>query len=355
MNKITVVSEPNTYEKACETTEWRNAMAKELEALYNNKTWSIVELPQGKKPIGCKWIYKLKFNPDGTVARHKARLVAKGYSQVEGLDYNETFSPVAKLTTVRIMLSLAAIKNLKIHQFDVNNAFLHGDLEEEVYMEIPPGLHIKGENMVCKLHKSIYGLKQASRAWFQKLNKVITHAGFVQSQADYSLFTHSNGDLFTAILIYVDDILVTGTNVDTIQQMEQVLDSQFQIKRLGAPKYFLGLEITRSSAGIFINQRKYVLDILAKTGLIVAKPAITPIEQRHELHKIDQDKLKDGSQYRRLVGKLIYLTITRPDITYAVNLLSQYMHEPCEKHWRAAMRVVRFLKGSPGSGIFFFC
>ena len=161
--QLTIHKEPSSFAQAAQITEWCIAMQQEIKALQSNHTWSLVPLPTHKHPIGCKWVYKIKLNPDGTVERYKARLVAKGYNQVEGIDYNETFAPVAKLTTVRVLLSLAAIRNWHLHQLDVNNAFLHGDLSEEVYMKLPPGFGRKGENRVCKLHKSLYGLKQASR------------------------------------------------------------------------------------------------------------------------------------------------------------------------------------------------
>lgn len=167
-------------------------MEEELAALAANRTWSLQPLPPGKKPVGCKWVYKIKFRSDGSIERYKARLVAKGYSQIEGLDYRETFPPVAKLTTVRLLLAVASVQQWHLHQLDVNNAFLHGDLEEDVYMSLPPGFGRKGETRVCKLHKSLYGLKQASRQWFIKLSCALRKAGYQQSKADYSLFVRNH-------------------------------------------------------------------------------------------------------------------------------------------------------------------
>ena len=194
-------------------------------ALDVNHTWSLTSLPPGKKPIGCHWVYKIKWHLDGTIERFKARLVVRGYIQLEGLDYHDNFSPTTKMITVRCLLALAAAQNWSLHQLDVNNEFLHGDLHEEIYMTPLPGLQRQGENQVCHLHKLLYGLKQASRQWFAKFSTVIQAIGFTQSKADYSLFTCQKGKSFTALLIYVDDILITGNNVKDILTLKKFLQS----------------------------------------------------------------------------------------------------------------------------------
>ncbi|RVW94271.1 Retrovirus-related Pol polyprotein from transposon TNT 1-94 [Vitis vinifera] len=339
--------EPTSYAEAASHSHWQEAMQSELAALEANHTWSLTSLPPGKKPIGCRWVYKIKRHSDGTIERFKARLVAKGYTQLEGIDYHDTFSPTAKMITVRCLLALAAAQNWSLHQLDVNNAFLHGDLHEEIYMSPPPGLRRQGENLVCHLHKSLYGLKQASRQWFAKFSTAIQAAGFVQSKADYSLFTCRKGKSFTALLIYVDDILITGNDVNAIVALKQFLHSHFRIKDLGDLKYFLGIEVSRSKKGISISQRKYTLEILKDGGFLGAKPVNFPMEQNIKLSD-SGELLKDPSQYRRLVGRLIYLTITRPDITYSVHVLSRFMHAPRRPHMEAALRVLRYLKNSPG-------
>ena len=210
-------------------------MDKEIEALEVNNTWTLTPLPLGKSVIGYKWVYRVKYLPNGTIERYKAGLVAKCFTQKYGLDYSETFFPVAKLVSVRIVLSLAAVKGWFLHQMDVNNAFLHGELLEDVDMCLPPGFHSKGEHhLVCKLNKSLYGLKQASRQWFEKFYSTILQMGFVQSKSDYSLFTHTQGASFIVLLVYVDDILLTRNNVDCVNNLKKVLDAKFGLKDLGS-------------------------------------------------------------------------------------------------------------------------
>lgn len=219
-------------------------------------------------------------------------------------------------------------------------------------MTIPPGFSRKGEHRVCRLHKSLYGLKQASRNWFEKFSTALKEAGFLQSNSDYSLFTRSQGSTYTAVLVYVDDILVTGNDMSSILALKVFLNKRFHIKDLGPLKYFLGIEVARSSHGIFLSQRKYALDILKTSGHLGTCPVSFPMEQHHRLSNDQGELLVDPTVYRRLVGRLIYLTITRPDIVYSVNILSQFMHQPRKPHYDAAIRVLRYLKTAPGQGIF---
>lgn len=349
---ITNDVEPTCYDQAASQSHWQEAMQSELAALEANRTWSLTPLPPGKQAIGCRWVYKIKRKSDGSLERYKARLVAKGYTQLEGVDYQDTFSPTAKMVTIRCLLALAAAQNWALHQLDVHNAFLHGDLSEEIYMSLPPGSQRQGENLVCRLNKSIYGLKQASRQWFAKFTTAIQDAGFVQSKADYSLFTSKKGKSFTALLIYVDDILITGNDPIAITTLKQFLHNRFRIKDLGDLKYFLGMEVSRSKKGIFISQRKYALEIMKDGGYLGAKPVNFPMEQNAKLSD-EGELLRDPSSYRRLVGRLIYLTITRPDITYSVHILSRFMHAPRKPHMEAATRVLRYLKSNPGQGLLF--
>jgi hypothetical protein len=345
--------EPRFYHQAVKIPHWCDAMKSEIDALELNKTWQLTSLPPDKKAIGCKWVYKVKLKADGSLERYKARLVAKGYTQSEGLDYYETFSPVAKLTTVRCLLAVAAAKNWHLHQLDVNNAFLHGELDEEVYMELPPGFGAKGGSQVCKLTKSLYGLKQASRQWFAKFSNTLIKLGFIQSKSDYSLFTRLDGSSFIALLVYVDDIVLAGNDAKAISVFTQLLNQQFKLKDLGDLKFFLGLEIARKSSGISVCQRKYALDILDDSGLLACKPSKFPMDSNLRLSKHEGLLLDDPTSYRRLIGRLLYLTITRPDLVYSIQVLSQFMSQPRQPHLDAATKVLHYIKSAPSQGLFF--
>ncbi|KAK1408311.1 hypothetical protein QVD17_39969 [Tagetes erecta] len=270
---------------------------------------------------------------------------------MEGVDYHETFAPVAKLVTVRTLLTVAVKRDWIIHQLDVDNAFLHGDLDEEVYMKIPQGFSRENETRVCRLRKSLYGLKQASRNWYHKFTKFLISLNFRQSKADHSLFTFQNGESYVAILIYVDDVIVVGNDSAKIEQTKRQLDEKFSIKNLGPFKYFLGIEVAKTSEGLVLSQRKYTLDILKDSGMLGCRPSAFPFDQKAKLDKGEEETRIDATQYRRLVGRLLYLQATRPDITYSVNVLSQFVADPRRNHLEAANRVLRYLKATPGQGI----
>ncbi|CAA7015697.1 unnamed protein product [Microthlaspi erraticum] len=344
---------PKNYREALLDKIWCDAMVKEVDACELTKTWSIIDLPPGKVALGNSWVYTLKYNADGTLERHKARLVVLGNHQVEGEDFTETFAPVAKMTTLRSLLKIIAANNWEVHQMDVHNAFLRGDLDEEVYMKLSLGFRHKDPNKVCRLHKSLYGLKQAPRCWFAKLTTALKEVGFVQSYSDYSLFIYSKNSVEIRVLIYVDDLLICGNKSAALSKFKEYLGECFRMKDLGRMKYFLGLEVARSNEGIFLSQRKYTLDIVAETGLLGSKPVCFPMEEKHNLARDTSPFLADPLPYRRLVGRLIYLLLTRPDLSYSVHILSQFMHTPREAHWEAALHVVRFLKYTAGQGILY--
>lgn len=242
---ITCSIELKSYNEAIHHDCWRKAIEDEITTLERNNTWQLVDLPPSKQSIGCKWVYKIKYKADGSIERYKARLVAKGYTQTPSIDYLDTFSPVAKVTTIRTLLAVAAGKDWHLHQLDVNNAFLHGDLEEEVYMQLLPGFVATKNGQVCRLTKSLYGLKQASRQWNAKLSSALQSMGFKQSIPNNSLFTRGEGASFVALLVYVDDIVVASADLNQIQQIKKHLNDIFQIKNLGSLKFFQGLEVAR--------------------------------------------------------------------------------------------------------------
>ena len=348
------ISLPHCLSEALEHPGWRAAMEEEMMALDNNGTWDLVHLPTGKKPIGCKWVFAVKVNPDGSVARLKARLVAKGYAQTYGVDYSDTFSPVAKLTSVRLFISLAATNNWPLYQLDVKNAFLHGDLQEEVYMEQPLGFVSQAESgKVCRHRKSLYGLKQSPRAWFGRFSEVVQEFGMKKCNSDHSVFYQQSEIGIILLVVYVDDIVITGSNNAGIAALKNFLQSRFQTKDLGMLKYFLGIEVTRCKQGIFLCQRKYVLDLLKATGKLGAKPCSAPMIPNMQLTADDGELFSDPEMYRRLVGKLNYLTVTRPDIAYPVSIVSQFMSSPRTTHWAVLEQILCYLKGAPGRGILY--
>ncbi|KAA0067172.1 putative mitochondrial protein [Cucumis melo var. makuwa] len=296
-------------------------MHEEFNALQARGTWSLVPRLPSMNVVGCKWVFRIKYNPDGTIARHKARLVAKGYQQVQGFDFDETFSPVVKKSTIRIILALVAQYNWSLTHLDVKNAFLHGILQETVYMAQPTGFQDKNFLIMCVSSTRVYGIKQAPRAWFECFTSYLFTLGFVASTTDPSLFIRSVGSSLTYLLLYVDDIIITEPDYLYISVLKNQLALEFKIFDLGHLKYFLGLEIQSSIDGIFVNQAKYLNDLLHTSGMTFAKSCITPMSTSLDLYTI-APPFNDPSLYRRLVGSLQYLTFTRPDIAFSINRAS---------------------------------
>ncbi|WZZ50850.1 hypothetical protein YC2023_050957 [Brassica napus] len=351
---------PRNYEEAMMDKEWKESVGAEAGAMIKNDTWYESELPKGKKAVSSKWIFTIKYKADGKVERKKSRLVARGFTQTYGEDYIETFAPVAKLHTIRIVLSLAVNLGWGLWQMDVKNAFLQGELEDEVYMHPPPGLeHLVKRGNVLRLKKAIYGLKQSPRAWYNKLSTTLNGRGFKNSELDHTLFTLTTPSGMIALLVYVDDIIITGSDKEGIIATKEFLKSMFEIKDLGEMKYFLGIEICRSKEGLFMSQRKYTLDLLKGAGAYGGKTARMPMEDGYKVPREgeieDSKPYQDPKLYRKLVGKLIYLTITRPDICFAVNQVSQHMQVPKDHHWRMVERILMYLNGSPDQGIWMGC
>ncbi|KAM1382347.1 hypothetical protein ACFX2F_034822 [Malus domestica] len=302
--------------------------------------------------IGCKWVFRIKRHPDGTIDRYKARLVAKGFHQRPGVDFSDTFSPVVKPTTIRIVLHLAVTHGWPIRQLDVNNAFLHGTIHENVYMVQPPGfVDSNHPSHVCKLRKALYGLKQVPRAWYKELHSFLLSHGFVNAISDASLFLLKNGTAVIYFLVYVDDLLITGNDSSLVAKFIQLLATRFSVKDLGSLHYFLGVEVLPTATGLFLSQHKYIHDLLVTAKMDGAKAVSTPLSTTHSLMLHDGSSLTDATPYRRLVGGLQYLSLTRPDISFAVNKLSQFMHSPSETHWQALKRLLRYLKGTISFGL----
>ncbi|GJY73151.1 retrovirus-related pol polyprotein from transposon TNT 1-94 [Tanacetum coccineum] len=293
-------------------------MDQEFNALMQNGTWELV--PRDNHiPIGCKWVFRVKRNQNGTISKYKARLVAKGFLQQYGKDYFDTFSLIAKPMTIRVILSLALSHNWNLCQLDVNNAFLHGTLHEEVFMTQPPGFtHPQFPTHVCKLRKSLYGLKQAPRAWYVELTSFLLNSGFQKSRADACLFIYNHDSIVCLFMVYVDDIVLTGNNNAFLDQFISTLANRFSIKDLGP----LGIEVIPTTNGLFLSQHRHIQDILTQFRMDGAKDVATPLHSFIVLNLMDGSPSIDSTPYRKLVGSLQYLAFTRPDVYFAVNRLA---------------------------------
>ena len=346
--------EPVSVPAALLDSHWKQGMVEEHTALLKNNTWTLVPFSEGMHVVDNKWIFRLKYNPDGSIQRYKARLVAKGFQQTAGIDFNETFSPVIKPCTIRVILTLAASYNWDIQQIDINNAFLNGDLQEVVFMSQPEGfVDSQFPHHVCRLNKALYGLKQAPRAWFDKLKTALVHWGFKNSKSDSSLFIYKNQSHVLFLLVYVDDILITGSDPTLIHRIMADLNKKFALKTLGSISYFLGFEAYRDQNGIFLSQTKYTTDLLKKANMYQAKPCSTSMCTGKKLFKEDSALFDQPTIYRSIIGGLQYLTMTRPDISFSVNKLSQFLQNPTVNHWNACKRVLRYLKGTTNFGLLF--
>ena len=349
--------DPTTYEEALEDVdvqEWKKAMDREMESMGSNSVWFLVEAPKGVKPIGCKWIYKRKRGPDEKVKTFKARLVAKGYTQKEGIDYDETFSPIAMLKYVRILLAVAAALDYEIRQMDVKTALLNGELEEDIYMQQPKGFIALGqEHMVCKLHRSIYGLKQASRSWNIKFDQVIKLYGFEKSPDEPCVYKKIQGIVVVFLVLYVDDILLIGNSVKVLSDVKGYLKKQFDMKDLGEANYILEIKLLRDRKNkvLALSQASYIDKIVTRFGMENSKRGLLPF--RHGIHLFkgqssktpEEKELMSKKPYASVVGSLMYdMLCTRPDICYAVGVVSRYQSDPGVEHWTAVKHILKYLK-----------
>jgi len=309
LSSLLVMKEPKGFKSAAKSPEWLVAMKEEIRALKLNQTWELVPRPLAINVVGSKCVFRTKYHLDGSIDRLKARLVAKGYTQLYGLDFNDTFSPVVRASTVRIVLSITVSRGWNMRQLDVKNAFLHGLLQEQVYMEQPSGYADSSHpNHVCHLKKAIYSLKQTPRAWFHRFSHFSLTVGFNSSQADSSLFVYSSAHEIIYLLLYVDDIIIIGNNMSLTDSFIRKLRHEFSMKDLGILNYFLGLEVTYSANGIFLSQLKYTRDLLLRADLLDSKPVGTPMIVSQHL-TTNGNPFHCPTTYRSLVGALQYLTL----------------------------------------------
>lgn len=343
--------EPVSYREAIEHPEWRSAMVDEMDSHRRNGTWDLVPLPKGRKLVGSKWVFKLKRNEADEVVKFKARVVAQGHTQQFGIDYDQVFAPVTRQTTLRTFLTVAANRGLVVRHLDVKTAYLNGTLEEEIFMRQPPGFAVPGqEELVCRLKRSIYGLRQSARCWNRRLNDVLIKLGFKASAADQCLYVKKDGEVTVLLLVYVDDMLLASSNEAEMERVYQGLAQEFEITSLGEIRHFLGLEVRREDGAYFVRLKQYIEKLLDKHGMDQAKTAKSPMDSGYLKSQETSKLLEDSTVYRSLVGGLLYLSvIARPDIAAAMAILGREFAAPSEADWTAAKRVLRYLKATKDS------
>lgn len=327
--------------------QWEHAVKDELDALYSNKTWTLVPKPENKNIVDCKWIFSIKTNEFGKPVRYKARLVARGFSQEYLTDYNETFAPVARMSSFRFIIAFANQFNLLIHHMDVKTAFLNGDLKEEIFMKIPEGVNGK-DNYVCKLNKALYGLKQAARCWFEVFDCSLKEKGFQNSEVDRCIYFLDRGSVYKNIyvVLYVDDLVIACADIDTLSGFKNYLMSKFKMTDLKDINYFLGIKVTRYNDKILLDQSAYIKIVLNKFKMHDCNPVKTPLE-----NKLNFEALNSNDKYdapcRNVIGCLMYIMLcTRPDLSTSVNILSRYTNKSNIELWQCLKRVLRYLKGT---------
>ena len=355
---LVIVPGPNTYKQAVKSEhskEWLVSMEDEMDSLHKNKTWQLVKRPDNCNIIGCRWKLGIKRGGDGVPERYKARLCAQGFTQEYGVDFEETFSPVVHFNSIRLFLAVAVWMKMDVQQMDVKTAFLNGKLEEVLYMKQPPGFEVKGkEDLVCKLEKSLYGLKQSPRQWNITMNSFLNKVGFKNCSADSCMYVKRIKDKMVIIALYVDDLMIGSNCKEMMKETKDALNKRFEMKDLGKLKFCLGIEIVWNDDGSCnLRQKQYLLDVLERFKMTDCKPVSTPLQSGVKLSKSmcattkkDRDDMADVP-YRSAVGSLIYLvTGSRPDIAVAVSEVSKYLENPGRLHWAAVKRIIRYLKGT---------
>ncbi|WVZ87388.1 hypothetical protein U9M48_034029 [Paspalum notatum var. saurae] len=325
--------EPPSYAEAEKDAHWRQAMEEEMNAIMENGTWELVEPPPSCRPISLKWVYKVKRDELGEVVRHKARLVARGFVQREGVDFNEVFASVARMESVRLLLALAATRAWNVHHMDVKSAFLNRDLKEEVYVNQSPGYVVNSQgHRVLRLRKALYGLRQAPRAWNQKLDTVLKEMEFKRCESEHALYTRRAEHGQLVVGVYVDDLVITGASKKEIEAFKAQMKKTFRMSDLGLLTYYLGIEVEQRKDGITLCQSSYARKLLERSGMGECRPNKTPMEEKLKLSKDSKAGKVDATSYRSIVGGLRYLVHTRPDLAFAVGYVSRFMAEPRKDH-----------------------
>jgi hypothetical protein len=317
--------EPRDVGHAFSDSSWVNVMHEELENFERTQVWTLVDPPRDVNVIGTKWVFKNKQREDGEVLRNRAHLVAQGFSQVEGLDFGETFAPVAWLEAIRILLAFAASKGFKLYQMDVKSAFLNGLIQEEVYVRQPLGFeNPKYLDRVYKLSMASYGFKQAPRAWYARLKIFLLEHGYVMGSVDKSLYTLNHGTDFLLVLIYVDDIIFGGSSHTLVSRFQEMMKSEFQMSMMGELTFFLGIQVKQTKQGTFVHQVKYTKDLMKKFNMAELKAVSTPMSTATSLGPYEHGEAVDQREYRSMVGSLLYLTVIPTDIQFVMRLCARF-------------------------------
>ncbi len=356
MNHMAFVSqvEPTSIKEAIEDEHWILAMQEELNQFERNNVWELVPRPNDHSIIGTKWVFKNKLDESGIITRNKARLVAKGYNQEEGIDFEETYAPVARLEAIRLLLAYASSMDFKLYQMDVKSAFLNGFIQEEVYVEQPPGFeNFEKPNHVFKLKKALYGLKQAPRAWYERLSKFLLENDFQRGKVDKTLFIKASKKDILLVQIYVDDIIFGATNDSLCNEFSKLMTNEFEMSLMGELKYFLGLQVKQMEHGTFVNQPKYCKELLKRFEMENSKAMPTPMSTSEKIDKDEKGKEVDVKKYRGMIGSLLYLTASRPDIMFSVCLCARYQSCPKESHMKCVKRIMKYLVGTIDVGLWY--
>jgi hypothetical protein len=352
--------EPRSFHEAMqrpskERSCWYKAATDEIQSLIENGTFELVRLPPGRKPIGSRWVFKVKRNADGSIERYKARVVAQGFAQRPGFDYTETFAPTPKWAALRAILAIAAMEDLELESVDISSAYLNGELKEEVYMRQPEGFVEKGDDWFWRLLKSLYGLKQAGRCWHKKLNEVLEKLGFKRTVSEHSIWIFQRDDVRIIIPVFIDDMTIAAKSSEEIQKVKDELKAHFKLRDLGPTSWLLGVEIKRdrSKRTLTLSQHQYILDLLDRFDLKDCNTVTTPMDPNVRLSSsmsptsAQEIEGMRSIPYTQAVGALMYLAVaTRPDIAYSVGVLARFNKNPGMQHWKAVKHLFRYLKGT---------
>ncbi|GJV22306.1 retrovirus-related pol polyprotein from transposon TNT 1-94 [Tanacetum coccineum] len=346
------IIEPKNINEALKDESWVMAMQEELNQFISNGVWELVPNPMNMTIIGTKWVYRNKLDKNGIVTRNKARLVGQGYNQQEEINYDETYAPVARLESIRILLAYSCALDFKSFQMDVKSAFLNGFINEEVYVAQPRGfIDFAKPNHVYRLKKALYGLKQAPKAWYERLKAFLIKHDYTIGMIDNTLFTKKKEPNLIIVQIYVDDIIFGSTCQEMCVDFAKIMHDEFEMSMMGELNVFLGLQIKQLEDGIFFNQSKYIKEMLKKFRLEDSKPMKTPMFMEMKLTKDEEGESVDNTKYRGMIGSLLYLTASRPDIMFSVCLCARFQEDPKTSHLEAVKRIFRYVKGTTHLGL----